>query len=400
MKRAAISLICAVAVLAPPGLPSGAHEGPHRQQLERIEAKIEETKELIREADRQREGLLEEIGAQDRRRRELSGRIEDLKAELEAATERLAQVQEALRLTRGELRIWTRQLSRTREQLEGQQTQLGDRAAVAYRLGPVGLLGMVLESHDVRSLTDRVVFVESVLGADALLVRRIDVTREQLGVQRSEIQGIETELAGRRDEIRQEVRRVQELKAEQEALRAEVEAAIAAREDLLEGVETTKRKYVQAVREMEQESQRIRAIIQSGGSSGSGRYDGIMYWPTDGPIVSGYGWRTHPIFGTRRFHSGVDIDGECGQPIWAGDKGSVVSAGWNGGYGQTIVIDHGDGLSTLYAHQSGFAVSSGQRVSRAQTIGYVGTTGWSTGCHLHFEVRINGEPVDPMPYLT
>ena len=116
--------------------------------------------------------------------------------------------------------------------------------------------------------------------------------------------------------------------------------------------------------------------------------------------MSGFGYRVHPVYGTTRFHSGVDIDGACGQPIFAGEDGTVLSAGSNGGYGYATVIDHGDGLSTLYAHQSSLGVSSGSSVSRGSQIGAVGTTGLSTGCHLHFEVRVNGEPVDPVPYLT
>ncbi len=96
----------------------------------------------------------------------------------------------------------------------------------------------------------------------------------------------------------------------------------------------------------------------------------------------------------------MDIDGACGQAIWAAGGGRVLSAGWSGGYGLTTVVDHGGGLATLYAHQSGISVASGQGVSRGQVIGSVGTTGWSTGCHLHFEVRVNGSPVDPVPYLT
>ncbi|MCA1726245.1 MAG: M23 family metallopeptidase, partial [Actinobacteria bacterium] len=125
-----------------------------------------------------------------------------------------------------------------------------------------------------------------------------------------------------------------------------------------------------------------------------------FYWPTAGSITSGFGWRTHPIFGTPRFHSGVDMGGACGQPIYAADSGTVLSAYSSEGYGLFTILDHGNGLATAYAHQSAFRVSAGQSVARGQVIGAVGTTGWSTGCHLHFEVRVNGTPVDPVPYLT
>jgi murein DD-endopeptidase MepM/ murein hydrolase activator NlpD len=128
--------------------------------------------------------------------------------------------------------------------------------------------------------------------------------------------------------------------------------------------------------------------------------DGSLIRPIPGAqIVSGFGPRTDPITGAPGFHPGVDFAAPCGTRIQAAGIGQVLSAGEDGGYGNAIVINHGGGLATLYGHQSAFAVSTGDVVSQGQVIGYVGSTGYSTGCHLHFEVRINGTPVDPVPYL-
>ena len=123
-----------------------------------------------------------------------------------------------------------------------------------------------------------------------------------------------------------------------------------------------------------------------------------MIWPANGGVTSGYGYRVHPISGVTKLHTGIDIGAGMGTPIYAASGGTVVSAGVHGGYGNCIVIDHGGGIATLYGHMSGFAVSGGS-VSQGQVIGYVGSTGYSTGPHLHFEVRINGTPVNPMGYL-
>jgi murein DD-endopeptidase MepM/ murein hydrolase activator NlpD len=105
------------------------------------------------------------------------------------------------------------------------------------------------------------------------------------------------------------------------------------------------------------------------------------------------------VLGTQRLHAGVDFGAASGTPIVAADTGTVVSAGWHGGYGNAVIVDHGGGVATLYGHQSRLAVGSGSRVSRGQVIGYVGSTGMSTGPHLHFELRINGVPTDPMSRL-
>ena len=124
-----------------------------------------------------------------------------------------------------------------------------------------------------------------------------------------------------------------------------------------------------------------------------------MIWPIVGEITSPFGWRTHPIYGDGRFHSGMDIGGDYGDPILAAAAGTVIYSGWISGYGYAVIIDHGGGLSTLYGHNESLAVGEGQAVSQGQVIAYCGSTGNSTGPHCHFEVRENGEPVDPMGYL-
>ncbi|MBV9737730.1 MAG: M23 family metallopeptidase, partial [Candidatus Eremiobacteraeota bacterium] len=126
---------------------------------------------------------------------------------------------------------------------------------------------------------------------------------------------------------------------------------------------------------------------------------GYLQWPVRGPITSPFGWRIHPISGVRSFHEGLDIGVASGTPIGAAEAGRVIYAGWYGGYGNYISIDHGGGVSTGYAHCSAIYVSVGQDVRQGQTIGAVGSTGYSTGPHLHFEVRINGKPVDPLTRL-
>jgi len=155
--------------------------------------------------------------------------------------------------------------------------------------------------------------------------------------------------------------------------------------------------------QLQKDSNQIASIIQqrmrelaARQSIGTGRFKS----PNDGELSSNFGWRIHPIWGYERFHAGVDFAADYGSKILAADTGIVILADWYGGYGNTVVIDHGAGLSSLYGHASQLLVSVGQTVKQGDVVSLVGSTGFSTGPHLHFEVRENGDPVDPMKYLV
>jgi murein DD-endopeptidase MepM/ murein hydrolase activator NlpD len=186
--------------------------------------------------------------------------------------------------------------------------------------------------------------------------------------------------------------------AVQEELKAELERRVADWQSKVDELAAADAELTRFIREQEAAA----AAAAGGGSTapapGSSSVSGFQ-WPINGGVSSGYGYRIHPIYGTRRLHTGLDISGGSGTPIAAAKGGTVLSAGWRGGYGNAVVISHGGGITTLYAHQSQMNVSNGQQVSRGDIIGWVGSTGASTGPHLHFEVRVNGSPVNPRPYL-
>lgn len=140
---------------------------------------------------------------------------------------------------------------------------------------------------------------------------------------------------------------------------------------------------------------RQRIAVLGGNVQGTGQ----MMYPINARLTSGYGTRVHPVLGYRRFHSGIDFGASMGTTIRAADSGRVIFAGWYGGYGRAVIIDHGSGISSLYGHASQLYVSEGQTVQQGQSIAAVGSTGLSTGPHLHFEVRRNGNPVNPMGFL-
>lgn len=198
---------------------------------------------------------------------------------------------------------------------------------------------------------------EELITLEVELADHLAVLEERKAVQ----QQIHTELQGRIDEV----------EARQDALEAESAA-------LTEWIRT--------------ETARQASLITTPSSSGFVR-------PTNGSIGSGFGPRLHPILGYARMHSGVDISGATGQTIVSANGGRILYAGWRGGYGNTVIIDHGGGVTSLYAHMSSIEASTGQSVGRGERIGGVGSTGLSTGPHLHFEIRVDGEPVDPLRYI-
>ncbi len=167
---------------------------------------------------------------------------------------------------------------------------------------------------------------------------------------------------------------------------------------LLQTVKTEISHFEDELDALEGEQERLKALLAAAQSS-SGLAPAELYPPLDGPVVSAFGPRLHPILGYTRMHTGIDIDGPRGADIFAAASGTVILASSYGGYGNAVIIDHGGGMATLYAHQSSIVVSKGQKVLIADLVGYVGSTGLSTGPHLHFEVRLSGNPVDPASYF-
>jgi murein DD-endopeptidase MepM/ murein hydrolase activator NlpD len=189
------------------------------------------------------------------------------------------------------------------------------------------------------------------------------------------------------------------------AQKSESEAQATYQNQVVDRLKTDRRALEAAEAQLEKDSQGIGLLIQKRVAQERAKNGivvlgtGQMSYPSDGQITSGFGWRMHPILGYQRFHSGVDFGADYGSTIRAADRGVVIFAGWYGGYGNAVIIDHGNNITTLYGHTSGLYVSEGQAIERGQPIAAVGSTGLSTGPHLHFEVRQNGEPVDPMAYF-
>jgi murein DD-endopeptidase MepM/ murein hydrolase activator NlpD len=388
-----IALLTAAAVVAG-GAAAGAARGETAAELQQ---KLRDARAGIDAAKQKKATLSDQIGDLDGRLAAIQAKLDGLGDQIDSVAARLSATQEKLSMLRRELRLKRLELERAQARLELEQDNFARRAVLSYNSDDLDYVDVVLASTDFEDFIGRMTAIRDLLSGNNALVDDLEGARDEVDAEKDAI-------AEREDAVADAARVLQEKSDELAALRdqqAENQAAaLSVRREKQAALKGVNKDLAELERQEDQllaESQALANVIA--GSTGSGTGNGTLAWPAQGAVVSPFGWRIHPILGYRKFHTGIDIAAGYGTPIHAAAAGTVIYATWMGGYGNVIVVDHGDGLSTLYAHQSRLAAGTGTRVGRGQTIGYVGSTGFSTGPHLHFEVRVNGNPVDPMGYL-
>lgn len=376
-----------------------AHEADEvRDQLEQTQDQLEDAQGALEKTKKKVGSAQEELHAADVRLHDMTSELRGLEAELAAARSELDAARAKAEEARQELERLTFRLARKKEDLAVFEQRFNDRVAAAYKYGRVSYASVLMGSRDVSQFLNTSKYVQSVMDDDRDVIEQVTTAAQELIEIRAEADAVREELDREQDAAAALAADVEDATRRQRELTVQVEAERAKRADLLERYESEQAQYENLVSSLEAESESLAAELKKLEAIGQAPGPGGLFWPTDGYKTSDFGWRTHPIFGSRRLHAGIDISGSIGQPIIAAASGTVVDAGWRGGYGLAVVIDHGGGMATLYAHQSALSVTSGQRVDGGQKIGEVGSTGYSTGPHLHFEVRINGEPRDPMQW--
>ena len=243
-----------------------------------------------------------------------------------------------------------------------------------------------------------IVYADRVQTAADQVIAEYELHRFQEEQEVGRLEAEEKEAEDQRETLRVQQAEGEAIAAEVAARAAEVEVQLAEQRSLLARMEREIAHFEGEIASLAREEDLIRALIAQE-QSGGGEAPGLLLRPVPGGVSSGFGWRIHPIYGNSRLHTGWDMNASCGEPIVAGAAGRVFFSGWKGGYGNSVMIDHGGGLSTLYAHQSALGVVYDQQVATGEVIGWIGTTGTSTACHLYWEVRANGVPVDPTPYV-
>lgn len=296
-------------------------------------------------------------------------------------------------------------LQSAEEDFQKKHAVLEKRVRDIYINGQISYLDVLFGAQDFGDFLTRMDLLKRVMIQDSALVNDVLTYKneiEEVGKQLEADKKIQVELTDRA-EVAKNIKL--EKVAKQQALIDRMKNDKAVYDRQYDEMMAASKEIEQMIRQRKSNSssQNYQPNRRKSSGDNSGGYvqseSGNMIWPIKGPITSPFGWRTHPIFGNQRFHSGLDIGGDYGMEIHAAKSGVVTHAGWIGGYGNTVMIDHGGGIVTLYGHNQSLAVSVGENVRQGQVIAYCGSTGNSTGPHCHFEVRLNGEPVSPYNYL-
>jgi murein DD-endopeptidase MepM/ murein hydrolase activator NlpD len=369
------------------------------ERLRDVDDRIGELNERIAQA-RAREGVLtEEISAVTEKIRLLEDDVGLASTRLESLERQLALHEEKLRKLTELFRLETARLIFLREQHAEALTRYNRRLVAIYESEDVDTLAVLLSASSFVDLVDQLDYLNQIGDLDRRITGEVRVAKEEMRRARERTRRARVGVAR---ETRAISVKTEAARAERDRLLASQSALAEARADkraTLASVRDDEQAYLHEVEALAAVSATLAAQIRGAQAAASPSVASStpsasgFIWPVSGPVTSPFGWRWG------RMHEGIDISAPSGTPIVAAASGTVISAGWLGGYGNLIVIDHGGGLATAYAHMSGYAASSGQPVAQGQTVGFVGSTGNSTGPHLHFEVRVNGFAVDPLGYL-
>lgn len=378
----------AAAVLLMPCFMTFAEDEDLQGQLSDVQSQMEQ--------QQQKKGAAEvTIGSVSERLRAIQDALDTAMKEYKSITQEITATEKKISDTQKEL-------DKAQKELESRQGVLSKRIRDIYMHGQLNYLDVVIGAKDFNDFANRVELLRRIIAADMDLISNIRDEQSRISEAKATLEKeherqaqLQAQSAAKKDEI-------EKRKAEQQVLLAQAQNDKATAEAALAELQASSN----AITAMLQQRAAARAAASSAGGGGGGAVSyqavsgsGVFMWPVSGPITSPFGYRDHPIFGRQILHAGIDIGVDEGTPVAAADSGVVVDADWLGGYGYAVIIDHGNGLSTVYGHNSSLNVSPGQSVSKGQIIAYSGSTGNSTGPHVHFEVRSGGEPVDPMGYL-
>lgn len=348
---------------------------------------LEEKKQELTNIQQQAEEAQRKAEQARSKERSISEQLRRIQGELDSAQDEFESINDQLENTEEQIQSNTELATRLTAKMQSQTKVLHRRIRDIYKNGQVNYVDVLFGAKDFNDFVSRMDILKRILAYDNALIQSTKADRQALEKAKAQLESDRLKII--------DLRKQAAVKRDQVAGRRQE------RQGVLNAATYEREMAERAYRELIETSKQIETMIRriQSGEKNIGGSTGTMVWPAEGEITSPFGWRVHPIFGTQRLHTGIDIGADYGDATRAADGGVVIHSDWMGGYGNAVIIDHGNGISTLYAHNSQLLVSEGQTVAKGQTVARVGSTGYSTGPHLHFEVRQNGTPVNPLNFL-
>jgi murein DD-endopeptidase MepM/ murein hydrolase activator NlpD len=352
---------------------------------------IEDLQQQQKTIDQQRSGVQQEQERLQTQEKSAQEQLGGLQTRIQATAAQISENEKKLQTANDRLKDLQKKLAIAEANYQDKQFAMVARLRYWQRQKGNQGWAVLLQSENLNEFLDRRYQLRLMYEADRKILADLRQDADDLEKQRRGVESQKNQIALITQELQTQ--------------KADYQAQAETQQELIKRLQADRRALEAAEEQLAKDSENLATLIQQrlaeqARQNKTAPYStGAMGYPSGGSITSGFGYRVHPVLGYSRFHAGLDFGADYGSPIWAAKGGVVLFAGWYGGYGQAVVVDHGGGITTLYGHASELYVSEGQTVQRGQLIAAIGSTGLSTGPHLHFEVRANGEPIDPLNYL-
>jgi murein hydrolase activator len=393
VSRALLAAVLAVLVVVP-----AAAQTRRDDPLQAEQRKLQQTQKQLKE-ERER------AAAARARETSILADLEEIERRLGAKQRDVARLETRIKKAQSDVVMYRGEISKLERQRAGQINALAGRLRVMYRVhSQGGALPVILSGDDPVTRAVAVRHLASLAALDARLIQEYRVTSDRLADRKGKEEAQQQELAGLHEDAKREQAEVDREVAKRRVILAKVRDERAYHERMVGELTEASHRLEAFIRELQAKQRRLARIPPPKGgieppAVGFGALRGRLPWPTEGKIVTGFGAQVHPRFGTRTFRNGVDIEAAVGREVLAVHSGHVIYTGWFKGYGNLIIVDHGNEYYTLYAHIAEIEAKEGDDVRQGQRIGTVGDTGSLAGPRLYFEVRYQGKPQDPEQWL-